>query len=76
MSFMDSRDPIMRTMTKDELDTFNKLPIEEKEYQKYLIRIRIFPPYDQLTLTREEFYKKYKEETNQSARFLSTIKSE
>ena len=76
MSFMDARDPIMRTMTKDELDTFNKLPIEEKEYQKYLIRIRIFPPYDQLTLTREEFYKKYKEETNQSARFLSTIKSE
>ena len=76
MSFMDCRDPIMRTMTKDELDTFNKLPIEEKEYQKYLIRIRIFPPYDQLTLTREEFYKKYKEETNQSARFLSTIKSE
>lgn len=73
---MDARDPIMRTMTKDELDTFNKLPIEEKEYQKYLIRIRIFPPYDQLTLTREEFYKKYKEETNQSARFLSTIKSE
>ena len=76
MSFMDSPDPIMRTMTKDELDTFNKLPIEEKEYQKYLIRIRIFPPYDQLTLTREEFYKKYKEETVQSARFLSTIKSE
>ena len=73
---MDCKDPIIRTMTKDELDTFNKLPIEEREYQKYLIRIRIFPPYDQLTLTRDEFYKKYKEETNQSARFLSTIKSE
>jgi len=73
---MDCKDPIIRTMTKKEEEDFNKLPIEEREYQKYLIRIRIFPPYDQLTLTRDEFYKKYKEETNQSARFLSTIKSE
>jgi hypothetical protein len=76
MSFMDCKDPIIRTMTKKEEEDFYKLPIEEREYQKYLIRIRIFPPYDQLTLTRDEFYKKYKEETNQSARFLSTIKSE
>ena len=69
---MDSRDPIFRTMTAAEQEAHDKLPLEEKEYQRYVLRMRIFPPYDQKVLTREEFYKEF----YQSARFLSTIKSE
>jgi len=60
MSFMDSPDPLFRTMSAVELEAYNKLPIEEKEYQRYLFSIRIFPPYDQKTLTREEFYENFK----------------
>lgn len=71
MSFMDSRDPIYNTMNAEEQEAYDKLPLQEKEYQRYLIRIRLFPPYDKKTLSREEFYEWF-----QSARFLSTIKSE
>ena len=71
MSFIDSRDPIYKTMTAKEQEAYDKLPLEEKEYQRYVFRMRIFPPYDQKILTREEFYERF-----QSARFLSTIKSE
>lgn len=55
-------------MTTKEKEAYVKLPLEEKEYQRYVFRMRVFPPYDQKVLTREEF--------RQSARFLSTIKSE
>jgi len=60
MSFMDSQDPPFRLMSAAETEVFNKLPIEEKEYQAYLVRMRIFPPYDQKILTREEFYENFK----------------
>jgi len=70
---MDTRDPIYRLMTAEENEAHDKLPLEEKEYrgvlnfstrryQKYLVRIRLFPPYDKKTLTREEFYEKFKKE--------------
>ena len=45
-------------MTTEEKEAYDKLPLEEKEYQRYLFRIRLFPPYDQKTLTREEFYER------------------
>ena len=64
---MDSPDPLYRLMSAAEQEAFNKLPIEVREYEAYLVRMRVFPPVNVKVLTREEFYK---------ARFLSTIKSE
>lgn len=67
MSFMDSHDPIYRTMTAAEQEAHDKLPLEEKEYQRYVFRMRIFPPYDQKILTREEFYEKFKKDLSSAS---------
>lgn len=64
MSFMDSPEPLFKIMSAAEVEAFNKLPIEEREYQRYLVRIRMFPPYDMKTLTREEFYENFKKLQN------------
>lgn len=60
MSFMDSPDPLYKLMSAAEVEAFDKLPIQEREYQKYLVRMRLFPPVNVKILTREEFYETFK----------------
>jgi len=60
MSCMDTRDSLFRLMNKNEQKAYNELPLEEREYQRYVFRVTMFPPYDQKILTREEFYEQFR----------------